>query len=368
MPNAPSPGSAPASTFEPDVYIVQGVEPEVGAYAMAKYSRSALSLRDSLQELNRDKAEKFLNTFYFQYGHRSIADLAHLSFAVERLSILAAIEVADEPRWDGQERSTRYQRFRSSGVVLPPELDADPSSRPQLQALFAAYEALGPRLEAHLQSLHLRPDAMAEDHYRRAIRARAFDSARYLLPLATATSLGQIVSARTLEQQIVRLLSSPYAECQALGEALRRAALAPGALPTLVKYTEPSPYLEASVAELTQAAAELMAAVAPDHACGAALAPPAALEIELGASLLYAHTHHSYRQLLEAVEALTPARRDELAALGTRHRGSHDELPRAFQAGLPFQFDILMDIGGFRDLHRHRRCVQLHQGYTAQHG
>ncbi len=40
--------------------------------------------------LNEQKAEKFLNTFYFQYGHRSIADLAHLAFAIERLSILAA--------------------------------------------------------------------------------------------------------------------------------------------------------------------------------------------------------------------------------------------------------------------------------------
>ena len=42
------------------------------------------------------KAEKFLNTFYFQYGHRSIADLAHIALAVERLSILAAIELSDE--------------------------------------------------------------------------------------------------------------------------------------------------------------------------------------------------------------------------------------------------------------------------------
>ena len=27
-----------------------------------------------------------------------------------------------------------------------------------------------------------------------------------------------------------------------------------------------------------------------------------------------------------------------------------------------------MDIGGFRDMHRHRRCVQLLQGYTDLHG
>jgi hypothetical protein len=89
-----------------EVFAVYGVEPEVQAYAMAKYSRSALSMKESLKEITQQKAEKFLNTFYFQYGHRSIADLAHIALAIEKLSILAAIAVADEQRWDGQERST----------------------------------------------------------------------------------------------------------------------------------------------------------------------------------------------------------------------------------------------------------------------
>src|SRR5450755_1785134 len=70
-----------------EVYAVFGAEPEIQAYAMAKYSRSALSMKESLKEISQQKAEKFLNTFYFQYGHRSIADLAHIALAIERLSI-----------------------------------------------------------------------------------------------------------------------------------------------------------------------------------------------------------------------------------------------------------------------------------------
>src|SRR5215469_7194116 len=110
-----------SSHHEPstEVYAVHGADPEVQAYGMAKYSRSALSMRESLSEINDQKAEKFLNTFYFQYGHRSIADLAHIAFAVERLSLLAAIVLVDEQRWDGQERSTRYQNFHKSGWYLP---------------------------------------------------------------------------------------------------------------------------------------------------------------------------------------------------------------------------------------------------------
>ena len=51
--------------------------------------------------------------------------------------------------------------------------------------------------------------------------------ARYLLPLATNTSLGQIVSARTLETQVSRLLSHPVAEVRDLGIKLREAATGP---------------------------------------------------------------------------------------------------------------------------------------------
>src|ERR1022692_5249336 len=54
--------------------------------------------------------------------------------------------------------------------------------------------------------------------------------------------------------------------------------------------------------------------------------------------------------------------------LGLRHHGRHDEVSRAYCAGQQFRCDILMDIGGFRDMHRHRRCVQIVQGYTAAHG
>src|SRR5262249_19817501 len=128
-----------------EVFAVFGVEPEIQAYAMAKYSRSALSMRESLKEISSQKAEKFLNTFYFQYEHRSIADLAHIALAIERLSILAAIELADEQRWDGQERSTRYQDFRKSGYYTP-DFGSDDEARKlyrdTVDFLFTEYDAL----------------------------------------------------------------------------------------------------------------------------------------------------------------------------------------------------------------------------------
>ena len=172
-----------------------GADPEVQAYAMAKYSRSALSMKESLAELDEQKAEQFLNTFYFQYGHRSIADLAHITTAIERLSLLAAIAVVDEQRWDGQERSTRYQDFKKSSYFMPEFVPADAHIvewyRETAEFLFSEYEQISKDMFRYLAEGTPRPAEMKPEAYKRTLQARAFDLARYLLPLATNTSLGQ---------------------------------------------------------------------------------------------------------------------------------------------------------------------------------
>ena len=407
--------SHPVSTVAPEpsveVFAVYGVEPEIQAYAMAKYSRSSLSMKESLKEITSQKAEKFLNTFYFQYGHRSIADLAHIALAIERLSILAAIMVADEQRWDGQERSTRYQDFRKSGYYTPSFQDSRAASeissktlyRETIESLFAAYEKVSQRTFEYLASITPRPEEMKADAYERTLRARAFDISRYLLPLATNTSLGEIVNARTLETQVAHLLAQPHKEVRDLGALLKRAALSPAynaneeslralvaeiravspelgeraerellrevrVAPTLVKYADPNLYEIETRRELQQAAAELMRGTTIEPAPLVDLLEDDAIEIDLAVTLVYGNCHYSYGQIRRAIEATGDARRREIIDLGLRHRGRHDEMLRPFSAGQQFRFDILMDIGGFRDMHRHRRCVQIMQDFTTVHG
>jgi thymidylate synthase ThyX len=396
----------PGSKLGTEVYAVHGADPEVQAYGMAKYSRSALSMRESLAEINEQKAEKFLNTFYFQYGHRSIADLAHVAFAIERLSILAATVVVDEPRWDGQERSTRYQDFQKSGYYVPDfgdDLESGALYRETIELLFAEYRHFSDEMFVYLRDRTPRPAEMKQEAYERTLRARAFDISRYLLPLATNTSLGQIVSARTLESQVSRLLSHTHAEVRRLGELLKLAAREPSynvghaaasslaeeiqsgcptlseratrlllrevrVAPTLMKYAEPNLYETETRRELTAAAAELLDGIIIEPAPLVDLLDDDPLEVELAATLLYQHSHHSYRQMRQVIEALPEAQRREVVDLGLRHRGRHDEVSRPFCAGQKLRFDILMDIGGFRDMHRHRRCVQIMQNYTPEHG
>ena len=139
--------------------------------------------------------------------------------------------------------------------------------------------------------------------------------------------------------------------------------------PTLVKYAQANDYEIQTRAELAQAAKELLS----NHPIAAApvvdlVEPTETLEVELAATLLYSASHHPYRQIRDLVAALPESSITEIIELGLRHRGKHDEALRAFHAGAALRFDILMDIGGFRDMHRHRRCTQIIQSFTALHG
>jgi len=403
-----------ADEAERRVFAVLGMRPEPGGYAVAKFSRSARPYEEWAAELTQAGAERFYEAYYFQYGHASIADLAHLTLVVENVSIVAAIALLDEPLVDAQESSTRYQDFAKRRYYTPPEVRGTPLEagyRASCDALFEAYRATHRALTDCFMELYAdeRPPEVSDDEYRRTVRARAFDVARYLLPTSTYTGLGYLLSARTLERQIVRLLSDPLAEVREIGAALKdaattrpafnpqarrlaeltaaleaeaawarkaelAAALREAALsdapvaPTLVKYTAPSPYLERTYAELAEAAAALLPRMEPNGARGVDLIEPHDQERELVATLLYRVTPYSYRQVLAAVEGLSAAQRGEVIELAYRHRGPHDAPIRETRTGYGLIFDVCMDCGGFRDLHRHRNCVQIVQPFSGRHG
>jgi thymidylate synthase ThyX len=289
-----------------------------------------------------------------------------------------------------------------------PDFGSDASSanryRETIDQLFAGYHKVFEAVFASLQVQVPKPEEMKQETWERTLKARAFDVARYLLPLATNTSLGQIVNARTLETQISRLLTSPIAEVRQLGVRLQAAATGPAwnvygddfaalqrdiaaldpalgeraaalltrdvkTAPTLVKYAAINEYQARTREELRQAAADLLKGEAIEAAPLVDLIDSAdSLEIDLATTLLYGQCHNPYRQIRRHVAALSEARRNEIIDFGVRHRGPHDELLREFAAGQALRFDILMDIGGFRDMHRHRRCTQIIQEFTHLHG
>jgi hypothetical protein len=82
---------------------------------------------------------------------------------------------------------------------------------------------------------------------------------------------------------------------------------------------------------------------------------------------LYPVTHRGYRDLYEEACEWPESKRKEVIDLALSKRERRDELPRHFRSA-PYVFDIVMDIGAYRDLHRHRRCQQFRQSYTNRLG
>ena len=145
--------------------------PEKSAFALARYSRSPDSIRDSIEWVRTHNSEKFLESFYFQYGHASIADLGHAVVCFEGVSELAATEIEAEPLWDGQAKSSRYQDFSSSGFITPPELDAAGAARYQAAGAGAAGRV--PRGEPAGVRLPVRAPAAPRGHEARSLPAQS---------------------------------------------------------------------------------------------------------------------------------------------------------------------------------------------------
>lgn len=354
--------------------------PEKLAYALARYSRSPDSIRQSVEWVRTHDSQKFLESFYFQYGHASIADLGHLALCFEGISELAAIEIEDEQLWDGQARSSRYQNFGRSGFVIPPELTPEQTGRYRQAGdfLLQAYSEVHAGMVEQLRDQLPRPDTMKADAYERNIAARAFDVARYLLFLGIPTGVGQVTSIRTLERQIRRLRASGYAECRELAEEAARACAqnpecswdgenAEAVAPTLARHLEADEHLARSREDLRQWAAQnLPASRPPASECVDVLRPDSSGS-EIAATLLYPVCDRSFRELYEMALEWSEGRRQEVLQVALQSRSRRDELLRAFRTGT-YCFDIVMDIGAYRDFHRHRRCQQFRQDHTGELG
>ncbi len=403
------------------IFAVHGVSPEAGGYSIAKFSRSARPYQEWIFDLTQEGAERFYETFYFDYGHASIADLAHITIVLENISMVAAEVMWGNPLADGQASSTRYQDFRKRGFITPLEIQ---KANPELKA---EYEQSCQHLIERYVDFHQRitdafieryssekPKGMDQGKYERTLKARAFDVARYILPFSIRTGLGQIMSGRTLERQLIKLLSHPLQEVKEVGQeiktaATKEAAFNPSAerarpilekleaecaknettqeainelkrlldfdqpaLPTLVKYAEASDYQQNTWQELQRFADTLSLREEPDTRRDVHLTGWQNPEDEIVTTSLYRLLPHSYRQISNMVVDLrcnSPERYRQILDLLYRHRNQHDQPVQSIESGYSLKFDVCMDIGSWRDLHRHRRLVEVLEPISPQrHG
>lgn len=212
--------------------------PELLAASGARYSRNNEGLEAILSRIDPQNLDKSVDGIFrmIDYGHQSIADMAPVALFIDGVSLWLAYYVWTLcPTAGGQESSTRYIRLDEEGLVSPDALGIPQSEqeawRRNMATAFTTYQEAVTFWEALVKAdpnLARIPRTLQEDTSDKAKKAvarmrrnYAFDRARYFLPVAAATNLMLVMSARAWVMLIQHLLSHPLPEAKFLGAACR---------------------------------------------------------------------------------------------------------------------------------------------------
>ena len=398
---------------------------EVAGALFSRYSRSMKSLRRTfLDEFLGDpelglkellagekpasddsaalkKARAFYERVLVGYGDDSVAQLGGAHLACENISNVAAKLLEDARIGIAPlEKSTRYVRFDqkdAAGNYLfyrEPKIMASRHRDAYLEVmnlLFDTYsKQMEPMLECVARSLPIEQlevrdptsgkalpygDAKKDDRlrrwaetaYRATVRAHACDVLRCYLPAATLTNVGMFGVGQAFEYLVSKFYSHELSEAKELGKTIHGELNQ--LIPSFVKRAQLNEYLAAS-----SAAAKALASKAANLRPLDTIEPVAlidydsAAEEKIIAAMVYAFSRHPLEQLRQIVAKMSSEeRRQILTEHFGKRRHRRDKLSRAFE-NVYYTFDILGNLGLYRDLHRHRILTQERQDFTTVHG
>ena len=165
----------------------------------------------------------------------------------------------------------------------------------------------------------------------------AKEDARYVIALATETQLGMTINARSLEAMIRRLAASPLSEARECSRRLYEVAVA--AVPSLVRYVEPTDYDLLTGRELREKTESLrtreksgedkdfITSGHDDAEVSLIHATPDA-DNKLVAALLYSSAELSGRECREIVANMDDRDKAEVIKTACRHMHSYDSVRR----------------------------------------
>jgi thymidylate synthase ThyX len=314
-----------------------------------------------------ERARKLYERIFLGYGDDSVAQLGGAHIACEWVSNVMTKLLQRGRLAAYLEQSTRYIPYDAPiaeglGYRYWRHPELGPEYEAAMDFLFEAYADALPRVEAWAAERFPRPDGEPESAHRRAIRAKALDLLRGLLPAASLSHMGIFASGQAYEQLLLRLYASPLPEARDYADMILAELKA--IMPSFVARVERPErggewisYLE----ERGRAAERWTRRLGLDRERRDEAAGPAVRllsveggEDELLAALLFEAASCSEEEAKSAVRALPP---DERAAMlselvGERRNRRHRP-GRGFEA-LRYRFEVVSDYGAFRDLQRHR--------------
>jgi thymidylate synthase ThyX len=334
---------------------------------------------DSRPAPGSDRAAQLYETIFVGYGDDSVAQLGGAHIACEWVSNVLT-KVLQRPRLASYlEQSTRYIGYDApmpgGGFRYYRDAELGPEYEAAMDALFAAYSDALPRVQAWVeQTFPANPDE-SEAARRRAVKAKALDLLRGLLPAASLSHMGVYASGQAYEQLILHLLAHPLPEARAYGTMVLEAVKA--VMPSFVSRVERPGRGDVWMGYLSErreaerrwvrrlgldrdAAAEQRPSVRLVHADGD--------ETRLLAALLFEAAGVPEEKAHARVAALAPDERAAMLADLVGERTNRRHRPgRGFEA-LRYRFEIVSDYGAFRDLQRHRLLTVQWQPLTPELG
>jgi thymidylate synthase ThyX len=303
---------------------------EMTAMLQALHSRSTEGIAGHLQVLAERGADKFMSTYYVQYGHKSIGDCGVGIVFIEGISMLAAKAIQDSKLYNGQEASTRYIDFANQAFHNPIGTEAGQSIQESWRRFYLKAVA---EMQTELPHRYPMSEGEKEGSYQKAIAARAFDICRGFLPAGASTNLAWTTTLRQFDDRILQLRHHPLAEVREIAQKLEDAMIAvyPNSFRTDKKRYE---------------ATEAYTATANEYYY---FHDPECPEMELVRDGIDHETMQAYRPLLQ-------------------ERPPKTELPKWLGAEGEVGFAFQLDFGSFRDIQRHRAVTQRMPLLTSELG
>jgi len=328
------------------------------------------------------KAEAFYDRVLIGYGDDSVAELGGAHLACEGISNIAAKAIEDARiGLSPLEKSTRYVFFnrKVNGRYLYCREPAIMASRhgelyeTTLDRLFDTYSNLIDPVLGWVRSQTPQDADTSERAYNSATKAKALDLLRGLLPMATLTNVGLFGNGRAFEYLLVKLASSPHGEVQAIGSAMQREL--DQLIPSFVKRAKSergaqyAAYLATNRQNTAAIAQHKLATMQPAPVEDVELVEfDRDAETKVVAAILYSQSDLPLEQVKAYTATLATEERQKIIDTYAGDRASRFHRPgRAFEEAY-YTFDVLADIGAYRDLHRHRVLTQERQRFTVRHG
>jgi thymidylate synthase ThyX len=380
------------------VFALINLPDTVKGALFARYSRSAKSLRrlfldEFLDKLDSEesrheavglaRAEQLYARVLSEYGDDSVAQLGGAHLACEGVSNILTKVLEWGRLMAYLEQSTRYVPYTDRTpdgrwkYHIPSELNRHPLRTRYIHVLDRAFQVYARWIEpmqAHFRSRYPKATEDSDSVYRSAIRAKALDTLRGLLPAAVQSNVGLFGTGQAYEALLLRMRAHPLDEVRTYGEMMLQELRK--VIPAfLTRVDQPdrggrwSEYL-AETRNLTAAIAQtLLQEVEIDSRPEVVLTDfDADGEIKTVAAALYAVSDLPDDRLLAIARELSETERTEILRAYVGTRGNRRHKPgRAFERS-SYRFDILSDYGAFRDLQRHRLLTLEWQPLSTRHG